>query len=288
MKTYAWRGQLILLLTTLLAAIGWIASKYVIEVVPGDGFIAARFTLASLILLPFCYRQISNLSLKNMAAICMVGGILALSMQVFIFALSISNNLGEGAFIMSLAMIIAPLTSWLLFQTRPNRAFWIALPIAVMGIALLTLTHEWTIETSQWYFLLASTLLSAHFVCNKKVVTASTPLASICLQLMMVGLGGIIAILWSPPESFELNSHIIFWFFISTIVATAIRYLLQTTGQLLVKTETAAIIMILEPVWTLTLSIFLLGEAFEIQKLIGAAVIIISLLVYIKLQQKPN
>jgi len=282
MKTQALRGELYLLLATLLAAVGWIASKLIILEVPGEVFITARFLLASFILMPFCYRQILALTLKQIASVCAVGVILAASVQVWVHAISISHTLSEGAFIMSLAMIIAPLTSWLLFQVTPNRAFWIALPIAITGMMLLTLTNGWQVELSQWYFLLASALLSLHFVFNKKVITTINPLTSICLQLFMVGIGGAISVILMSPEAFELNRHVLFWFAVSTVVATALRYLIQTVGQFSVKIETASLIMILEPIWTLVLSISLLGEVIEMQKLMGGGIIFLSLFVYIK------
>ncbi|MFT5790481.1 MAG: drug/metabolite transporter (DMT)-like permease, partial [Shewanella sp.] len=46
MKIQAWRGEILLLLATLLAAVGWIASKRIISDVPGEVFITARFLLA--------------------------------------------------------------------------------------------------------------------------------------------------------------------------------------------------------------------------------------------------
>ena len=70
------------------------------------------------------------------------------------------------------------------------------------------------------------------------------------------------------------------WFAASTVIATSLRYLMQTTGQFSVKIETASLIMILEPIWTLILSVGLLGEVLEPQKLLGGGVILLSLFVY--------
>jgi len=44
--------------------------------------------------------------------------------------------------------------------------------------------------------------------------------------------------------------------------------------------------MILEPIWTLLLSISMLGEEIKLQKLLGAAVIFLSLFVYVKLSRR--
>ena len=56
-------------------------------------------------------------------------------------------------------------------------------------------------------------------------------------------------------------------------------------GQHSVNMEVAALIMILEPVWTLLLSVSVLGETVEMQKLLGGAVIIGALFCYIRLSK---
>ncbi|RBW46336.1 EamA family transporter [Psychromonas sp. B3M02] len=280
------RGEIHLVLATLLAGIGWIASKLVITGIPGDLFIASRFFIASFILLPFCYKSILRLNARQVWSVCGVGLMLTLGIQVWIYAVSITNSLSEGAFIMSLAMIIAPFTAWIFFRERPNRAFWIALPIAIIGMMLLTLANGWQVESSQWCFLLSSALFSVHFIFNKRVTNTVKPLVSIYLQLLTVGSVSFIYVLLTQEIEYELNNTVIFWFIVSTLIATSIRYLFQSVGQFSVKIETAALIMILEPIWTLLLSISMLGEEVKLQKLLGAAVIFLSLFIYVKLSRR--
>ncbi|MEZ9593097.1 DMT family transporter [Shewanella sp. 10N.261.52.F9] len=279
------RGVLYLFIATLLAAMGWIASKVVVQSMAGEMFIASRFILASLILVPFCYKSLLKLSARQVLSACGVGVFLGLALQVWIYAVSISDGLSEGAFIMSLAMIIAPLTAWLLFQVKPNRAFWIALPVSVSGMMLMSLTNGWKMESSQLLFLLASALLSVHFVMNKRISGKLKPLVSICLQLFVVGLVGLLYTLYTEPEVVEFSNQLLVWFVLSTVMATSVRYLLQTMGQYKVSMETAALLMILEPIWTLLLSISVLGETLEPQKLLGGGVIFLSLIIYIKLSR---
>lgn len=282
------RGELYLIITTILAAIGWGASKIVVQDVPGELFIGTRFLLASLILLPFCFQQVSALSRKQVLSLIGMGLIMSTALQVWIYAITITSSLAEGAFIMSLAMLIAPLTAWLLFQQRPIKAFWMALPIAIVGMMLMTLTHGWRIETSQLVFLLSAFLFSIHFVLNKRILSNSgiSPLTSICVQLSVVGFSGVVYASTQSLPVFEITQTTVIWFMISTLVATSVRYLMQTLGQFKVSMETAALIMILEPVWTLLLSVTMLGETIERQKIVGGGLILLSLISYIKLSKK--
>ena len=279
------RGALFLFIATLLAALGWIASKVVVMDMPGETFIASRFMLASLVLLPFCYKSLWRLRAKQILLACGVGIFLGLALLVWVHAVSVTQSLSEGAFIMSLAMIIAPMTAWILFKIKPNKAFWYALPMSIAGMMLMTLTNGWQVDESQWFFLFASALLSVHFVLNKKISNRIKPLDSICLQLFMVGLVGGIYVAFTQQASFEVSSNLAIWFVLSTVFATSLRYLLQTMGQYSVNMETAALIMVLEPIWTLMLSILMLGESVEMQKLAGGVVIFLSLIMYIKLSK---
>ena len=243
MNVKAMRGELYLLCATLLAGVGWIASKLVVMEMPGPVFIGVRFVVASLILLPFCIHHIRNLSFKQILSLCGVGLLLSASLQVWVFAVSVTESLSEGAFIMSLAMIIAPFVSWVLFRVKPNRAFWMSFPIAILGMLLLTLTNGWHVEQSQIYFLLASMLLSIHFVMNKRVITNIKPIASICVQLFVVGVSGLAFASMTAQPEFEITKTLVFWFIVSAVIATSIRYLLQTVGQHSVNMEVAALIM---------------------------------------------
>ena len=233
MKLKALGGEAYLLGATLLAAVGWIASKLVVLEMPGPLFIGVRFFIASLILLPFCFRLIRQLSWSQLLGIAGVGLILSGSLQVWVYAVSITDSLSEGAFITSLAMIIAPFVSWLIFRVKPNRAFWLSFPISIIGMLLLTLTNGWAFEESQIYFLLASIMLSLHFVMNKRVTNNVKPIASICIQLFMVGISGMAFAAMTGQPEFEITGSLVFWFTVSAVVATAIRYLLQTVGHTL-------------------------------------------------------
>ncbi|WP_117232862.1 DMT family transporter [Vibrio maerlii] len=278
------RGETLLLITSLLAGIGWVAAKVVVESMPGELFIATRFLIAGLAILPLCIRELSTHSVVQIAKVAAIGLLMSVAMQVWIYAISITNTLAEGGFIVSLAMIISPFTAWVMFKKKPNKAFWLALPIAVIGLMLMTLTSGWQLEESQVVFLFSSILFSIHFVLNKQITNSVKPVAAMCVQMIAIGISGLVwsKVLGISAEQVTFSQIFVFWFFISTLVATAFRFILQTVGQSKVNVETASLIMILEPIWTLILSGVILGEVLATQKLFGGLLIVLSLVVYIK------
>ena len=78
----------------------------------------------------------------------------------------------------------------------------------------------------------------------------------------------------------EVDASIWWWFALSTLLATSLRYVMQTMGQKFVQAGNAALIMILEPVWTVVLSILWYGEVLTTNKLIGCMLILFSLVIY--------
>ena len=116
------KATVILVATTMIAALGWIFSKETIQGLPPFGFIGARFTIASLCLLPLCYRPLLKANLKDVLSAGGVGLLLGSAVMTWIYAISISDTLGEGAFIMSLSMLFVPIVAWVMFRQQIGRA----------------------------------------------------------------------------------------------------------------------------------------------------------------------
>ncbi|KHA62641.1 membrane protein [Vibrio variabilis] len=270
----------ILIATTMLAGLGWIFSKETIQGLPPFGFIGLRFLVASVCLLPLCFRAFRRLSRVQLAQAIGGGGILALALLAWVHAISISETLGEGAFIVSLSMIIVPIVAWALFKERPKRAFWFAMPIAIAGLAFLSLQGGWNSSPGQIWFLANACLLALHFNVNSKLAQKLPILLLTCIQLFVTGLIALVMSLLLEVPPVSVDSSIWGWFAASAILATSLRYVMQTLGQKGCNPGNAALIMLLEPIWTVILSILWYGEQLSTNKLIGCSLILFALLFY--------
>ncbi len=270
----------ILVATTGLAGLGWIFSKETIQGLPPFGFVGLRFIVASVCLLPLCFKHFKGLTLSLLSQAVGAGSILAAALLTWVHAISISETLGEGAFIVSLSMIIVPIVAWLLFKERPKRAFWFAMPIAVSGLAMLSLRDGWNSSIGQLWFLINACLLALHFNVNSKLAHKMPILLLTCVQLFATGIIALMASLMFEtfPESVE--SSIWGWFAASALLATSLRYVMQTLGQKGSNPANAALIMLLEPIWTVILSITWYGEQLSTNKLIGCGLILLALVFY--------
>ena len=274
------KAELFLVLTTFVAATGWIFSKEAMLALPAFGFIGSRFMLASLCLLPFCYRALLNMQAKDTAQAFGVGMLLGGGMLSWSYAVSVSTTLGEGAFIVSLSMLIVPLIAWVLFKRRPPNIFWIALPFAILGLFLLSMRGSWQASSSQIWFALSSLLFAFQFNFNGKYSQRIPLLLLICVQLFAAGAMGIGASMMFESMPNNIDATIWIWFALSTLVATVLRFLLQITGQKYCAPSVASVIMLLEALWVVLFSVIFYNEAMPLNKILGGGLIILSLLIF--------
>ncbi|SEG16088.1 DMT family transporter [Vibrio hangzhouensis] len=278
--TSKYRAEFILIITTLLAGAGWVFSKEAIQGLPPFGFIGLRFVFASLILLPFCLRALKAASLADCLRAMSVGCFLGSAIFCWIYAISISDTLGEGAFIMSLSMLFVPIVAWIMFKTKPIRAFWLSLPIAVAGLFLLSWRGSWQIDASQLWFLGSAVGLALHFNFNSKYSVRLSTMLLTTLQLFSTGCLGIVLSLMFESWPDQISATTWNWFVLSVLLATSLRYLMQTTGQKFAHPTNAALLMLLEPVWTLILSVIIYAEPMPINKILGCLLLLFSLIFY--------
>lgn len=273
------RADLVLLCVTLLAAFGWMFSKETLAGLPPLLFMALRFFFAGLLLVSLSLRQLNRLNKKQWRLSAQVGMLQGIAMSAWVFGLFYTTSLGEGAFITSLAVVVVPLVNWLMFKERPTQAFFIALPLAVLGMALLSLHHGFTLEASQMYFLVAALIMSVSFILNSHAAAITPALALSAIQLVLVGLVCFVLSLCLETWPTSVKASIWLWLLLSITLATAARFLLQTYAQGLASANRAAVIMILEPVWTALLAALWFSQSMSPLQLMGCGLILLALLV---------
>lgn len=272
---------LLMVLVTLLAAAGWLFSKEAIRELPPAAFIGSRFLLAALLLLPLaCLREPPPTRAQLVrAAGC--GTLLGASLLLWVTAISQSDALGSGAFIMSVATLMAPLAAWAAFRAKPGRHYWLTLPIAIAGLLLLSSSTHWGVSLSLFWFLAAATTLGIQLAVHRHFAQSIAPTWLTSIQLAMTGLlGTLLSLLTEPWPEAGVSHGIWGWFAASVLIATTLRYWLLTHALSKMTTAHAALMMLLEPVWTLLLSTLFYNEALGGAKLVGAGLVLGALVLY--------
>ncbi|MGK9175694.1 DMT family transporter [Yokenella regensburgei] len=268
------QAELFLVFTTLIAACGWIFSREAISGMPVFAFLGVRFLGAALVLLPFCRGQSIPPQWRRQAVTS--GLWMAANMCLWIWSVSTTPSLGEGAFIMSLSMLFVPLVAWAMMGVRPARAYWECLPVAVIGLALLSLHTPIVFHPSQGWFLLTAFVQSISF-CYTSRLARDVPLIPLTtVQLAVTGSIGVFFSLlfehWTQP----LTAPTIMWLVASIFIATSLRFGLQIQGQKYAAVASAALIMVLEPLLTVIAASLWYSERLPLQKILGGVLILLA------------
>ena len=76
-----------------------------------------------------------------------------------------------------------------------------------------------------------------------------------------------------------ISGNVIGWLLASILIATSLRFSLQTYGQGLAPVSHAALIMVLEPVWTTLAASFWFEESMAAAQMTGCGLIFSALLI---------
>lgn len=269
----------LMVIVTLLAAFGWIFSKEALQGLPPHLFIGIRFSCGGLLLALVFWKRHTVLRRVPLGPVFISGGLFASALSLWVTGLYHTQQLGVGAFLTSLAIVLVPLIGQLFFQETVNRQSWMAIPLSLAGLALLALDEPFTLESGQVYFLAAAFLFAFHFAMTSKVVKRVPAIPLTTCQLLCAGLLNLVlaGLAESVPETVE--PHIWAWLAASVVLATCLRFSLQFFAQSLASSSHAAIILTLEPVFTTVLAFLWFAQTLSLWQGIGCGMIFTALLV---------
>ncbi|MEH6651764.1 MAG: DMT family transporter [Motiliproteus sp.] len=274
------RADLVLVLVTLLAAVGWIFSKEALAGLPPMLFIGSRFLLAGLVLLILGRSDLYRIKeTKVLGRSLFLGAVMAAALLCWIQGLDQGSHLGEGAFITSLGVVLVPVLARLLFGDTVASSTWVSLPVAVTGLALLSLDGGFDPDPGQLYFLSAAVLFSFHFTLIARLAATIPAVILTANQLLVAGLISTIASAIIEPWPAQVATSVWGWFLASALIATSLRFSLQTYGQGLAPVSHVALIMVLEPVWTALIAAVWFDETMQPLQILGCTLIFSAMLI---------
>ncbi|WBU43006.1 MULTISPECIES: DMT family transporter [Marinobacter] len=293
----AHKSDLLLVVVTLLAAISWMFSKEAVLMMPPLMFMAARFLIAGGVLALIALPALRRLNADQVKRSMGVGLVFGIAMSCWILGLFHGDSMGEGAFLTSLGVVIVPIIARVVFGESQPLSTWLAIPIAVAGLALLSLENGFRPDPGQLYFVVAAFIFALYFTLNTRAANQRTvtnkqgetiekrkvpALPLTALALLTVGLVTLVESAISEPWAPTLNNPppiLMVWVLASAIVGTAGRFLLQTYAQSLSVHSHGVVILVLEPVWVALFAAAWFGETMSLLQLAGCGLIFMALLV---------
>lgn len=295
--TDARKSDLLMVCVTLMAAISWMFSKEAVQLMPPLMFMAMRFLLAGSILAAFALPALATLNLDQLKRGAGVGLVFGVAMSFWVMGLFHASHVGEGAFLVSLGVVIVPIIARTLFKEAQPASTWVAIPVAVAGLGMLSLKNGFRPEPGQLFFVVAAFIFALYFNLNtraanqrsstnrkgqtiEKARVPALPLTAIAL--LTVGVVTFIESLvlepWQPTFS-NFPPMLFVWISASAIVGTAGRFLIQTYAQSLTTKSHGVVFLVLEPVWVAVFAAGWFGETMSGMQFVGCTLIFAALLI---------
>jgi len=242
-------------------------------------FVALRFWLATLILLPFLGGQIRNISGKTfrrgvVLSLVLLGG--------FVFqTLGLRNTSPSySAFITSLSVLLVPLLGFLVFRHRPRPQTIAGVILATIGLFLL-LAHMSELEMRSGDVLTGACaiLFGFHILLLGHFVSSSDYRQLLLLQLAGTAILCSIAVPLFEKPFLVWGSDLLVSLLVTGVLATALALYVQARAQRLTTANHAALIFSLEPFFAALFAFWILGQVLTIREWTGGILVIAGILV---------
>lgn len=274
------RADFLLFITAVIWGTAFIAQKTGMEGLGPFGFIAARFSLSLLIILPLAIREarlkpvwpqgIGFRLFLFCAVFC--GGVIA--QQTALLSTSVTN----AGFLTGLYVVFTPFAAWILFRHPPGRLIWPACAVAVAGIWLLSGPSLSVFHPGDWLALACAALFGGQVaLIGFLVQKTGRPLAIVVIEYASCA-----ALAWLCAFSFEEvtlagfrdNAAQIAY---AGIISGGIAYTIQAVAQQYTPPSDAAIIMAGEALFAALAGAWLLGERLDAGGWLGCALILCAI-----------
>lgn len=297
MKSKQLRNSFILLLTAFIWGIAFVAQSEGGDAIGPFSFNAIRSLMGAVALLPVI-AVLDALKLTSKKPVTKeqkkttwiagisCGIILCIATNLQQVGIYLGSPVGKAGFITACYIIMVPILG-IALKKKCNFNVWIAVVLAVVGLYLLCMTGELTVQGSDVLILLCALVFAAHIL----VVDHFSPLTDgvriSCIQFFTCGVIGTVIMLFTEMRPFtggfsawaaSFNGSGV-WISLcyAGIMSSGVAYTLQIIGQDGLNPTVASLIMSLESVFAVLGGAVLLHEYLTARELIGCIFMMIAI-----------
>ncbi len=237
-------------------------------------FLAVRFLIAALSMAVLFHRSLFRLSRREWWQGVALGTVYGIAQLLQTSGLEHTSASISG-FVTGMYVVFTPLLGTVLLRQRLPPVTWIAVLLAVGGLALLAL-HGFGIGYGVWLTLASAALYGLHIVGLGAWSRPGSAFALSTVQMLVIAATCLLATLPSgpslPPDTSAWAAVIYM-----ALVAGAGAMLVQTWAQAHLSPTRAAIVMTLEPVFAAGFAVSFGHDALTWRMLVGGALVLAAM-----------
>ncbi len=286
------RADLLLASIALMWGASYIFSLYVLKELDPLWQNALRFIFSFIFIAIISFNKIKNPNRTTLKYSLIIGSILVVVYTGAIFGLKYTT-LTNAAFLSCLTVLFVPIFSRIFYKTPIPSNIWVIIAMATVGVALLTLDENFSIQPKYLKGDLLCLMCSASYANHLLMTERAARHEEVDIyqlgtyQLLVCGVINLILAFFLEPFQVPVLPSTYVNLALLIIFCTVISYLIQPIAQKYTTASHAGIIYTLEPVSASILGWIFLGEVLNLKAIIGIILLITSIL-YMELYPSLN
>lgn len=293
-------GEALLLLGAVVWGTGFVAQRKAMDGMLPFAFIALRFLIGCLVLLPLLIlKKVGKKDSVHKAFVwsaflreTMIPSVVT---GLFLFAGTSMQQIGiltttaaKAGFLTSLYLVLVPVFG-LFLGKKVNIWVWVGMVVALSGVWFLSVDLQMTIHKGDVFLVLGSLFWTLQILALDRFTLKMDALELAFGQFLTTAVLGLVVSLISERGPLVFDQAAWGPLLFSGVVAVGIGFTLQVFGQSKVNPALASLIMSLEAVFALLGGMAFLGERLSGRELLGCALMMAAvILVQLKGQQQKS
>lgn len=273
-----WRADAALAFVSLIWGSTFVLVKNALEDISTNLFLSIRFSVAAVALALLWFAKRDPKARVSWQAGAVTGAFLYGGYLLQTLGLRYTSPSKSG-FITGLYIVLVPLLSAAVYKKAPVAAEWIGVASAGVGLGLLTLdTARFELGPGDLLTIGCAFAFAAHILVLGHFARQTDADG---LAMTQIGAGAAIGIgtfWWLETPYVRWSFAVIAALAVTSLLATALAFWLQTWGQKYTSPTRAALIFSLEPVFAWLTAFVMAGERLNAQALAGAGCILAGIL----------
>ena len=266
------RADLLLITAAAVWGVSFVVVKEALTSASPLLFLAARFTIATIVLAPLVNLR-GGFSRGELRAGLILTLLLASGFATQAYGLQFTTP-ARSAFIVAMSSVLAPFIALVLLKHRTGWMVFLALLIAGAGIYFLTAPDTGGLNKGDLWTLITAVVFGGHIVAVSEFSKQFDAQRLVWLQLPGTAIGSLIAALLFEHLRFDWSPSLVAALLFLAVMSTVVALVWQFRAQREMSSARASLIFCFEPVFAGLTSWLFWGETFSRSQGFGAVLIL--------------
>lgn len=289
-----WLGALLLLLTSFIWGLAFVAQSVGMDYVGPYTFNFSRFFVGAIVLIPFVAINVSKKKTvkKSNLKITLFGGIgcgiiLCAASCLQQIGVLYTDAVGKAGFLTALYIIIVPILGFF-FGKKSKALIWVSVLLATFGLYLICVKDGFVFDKADIILIACAFVFSLHIIFIDFVSPKTDGVVISCIQFAVAGVISLCIAVFTE----KINIRDILSAYIPILYAGAmscgVAYTLQIIGQKFIEPTKASLLMCLESVFATLGGFVILQERMSVKEFIGCGVVFAAIILAQFCEKKPK